>query len=191
MSRQVHMKGTQRYINAESGESVEMNVVEVRDGDNNFQKFWVANILAAVEALSSKKLKLVLYLIEKSAKNQNTIIATVAQIAQESNMSVPTVTRTLKVLEECDVIKRKPGVIWMNPDVVYKGSASGRVDVLMRYHSVPKKLTHEEKRQQIDQELELVRRRHEALELERLALHRHEQTEFDPMDPTTHPPAPF
>ncbi|MCK5922772.1 MAG: replication/maintenance protein RepL [Methylococcales bacterium] len=146
-------------IRTDTGEKLTARVVTVNSSDKNFQKLWISSILGAVNELSSKRLKLVVYLIEQSSKSRNVIVATVAQIAKETSISVPTVTRTLKVLEQNDIIRRKPGVIWMNPNVVYQGSHLGRLDVLFRYEQVNKEPTLLMKKKMVDKELKFLEKR--------------------------------
>lgn len=135
-TKKLKIVGNETYFNAVTGELHEMQVVEVDERDAHFQKLWVGNILAAVDELSSKKLKIVLWLVQESAKHRNIIPMTVRQMATTLNVSTATLTRTLKVLEEHDIIRRETGRVWMNPSVVYKGGMNGRLEVLTRYRAI-------------------------------------------------------
>ena len=163
--RKLKQIGSRKYIDADTEEVVEVSVVDVVIADANFQKLWISHILDAVEELSSKKFKIVMHLVAESAKHNNAIPTTVTKLAQDLGMSRPTVTETIQALERHGIVRRQTGVIWVNPDVVFKGRNSGRMDVLMRYKSVPvRKVTTEEKIKKTEQELQRLRRRGKALE---------------------------
>ncbi|WP_181280727.1 replication/maintenance protein RepL [Aphanothece hegewaldii] len=51
-------------------------------------------------------------------------------------MSKATVVRTLQALEKHNIVKRKTGVVMLNPNVIFKGGYGKRMNVLMRYHSL-------------------------------------------------------
>lgn len=137
-SRKLKTVGTETYINISTGEVHEMNVVEIEDKDANFLKLWVSSILAAVDELSNQRLKVVFWLVEKAGKNRNIITKTTRELSDEIGVSKTTIVETLKILERHDILRRKTGVIFMSPDVVYKGSRNGRLEVLTRYRQLPK-----------------------------------------------------
>jgi len=174
-TRKLHVAGTETYINAVTGELHEMQVMEVTERDSNFQKLWVGQILEAVDALSTKRLKIVLWLIQESARHRNLIPMTVRQMADELRVSKVTVNKTLVLLEAHDIIRRETGRVWVNPDVVYKGGTNGRLEILTRYRAVPREEeqgeTPEEEAQRLAKEevqlmkqLEALRARKGALE---------------------------
>lgn len=156
--------GSRKYIDEKTGEVIEMGVVEVTTADAHFQKIWISHILDAVDELSSKKLKVVMHLVAQSAKYNNMIPTTVTKLAQDLEMSRPTVTEAIQILERNGIVRRQTGVIWVNPDVVFKGSRTGRMDVLMRYRSVAtRKITTEEKIKKTEAELGRLQRHERAL----------------------------
>lgn len=197
-TKKLKVVGTETYINSSTGKSLEMNVVQVQDGDANFQKIWISQILAVVDELSSKKLKFVMYLIKKSSENNNVIPLTVAELAKAAGVGRTTVLETLRALARADVIKRKRGSIFINPSFVFKGSHQGRMNVLFKYESMDQSTTDEERLRQAKEEMTLLNAKKERLsqKIADLAGEGFKETtqdepEFDPMDPTTHPPAPY
>lgn len=166
-TKKLRIVGNETYVNTTTGELHEMQVVEVDERDAHFQKLWVGNILAAVDELSSKKLKIVLWLVQESSKHRNIIPMTVRQMASTLDVSTATLTRTLKVLEEHDIIRRETGRVWMNPSVVYKGGMSSRLEVLTRYKAVSKvqetQKTAEEEVELLAEEESILLKRLEAL----------------------------
>jgi len=86
-TRKLKTVGTETYINASTGELHEMNVVEVQEKDANFLKMWVSSILAAVDELSSQRLRIVFWLVEEAGQNRNVITKTTRELSEEIGAS--------------------------------------------------------------------------------------------------------
>lgn len=139
MNTQKKMKvvGVETFVNARTGEYHELNVVEVEDRDANFVKLWVSSILSAVDELSNQRMKIVFWLVNEASRSRNVIVKTTRDLAKEIGVSRTTVHDTLKILEKHDILRRKTGVIFMSPNVVYKGTRGGRLEILTRYNKLP------------------------------------------------------
>lgn len=128
--------GTQQYLNTTTGEIEEFQVVEIEERDANFQKIWVGHILSAIDEISNAKMKLLFFLIQEAVRLENIIPMTADEISQKSGVSKATVVRTLQALEKHNIVKRKTGIVMLNPNVIFKGGYGKRMNVLMRYHSL-------------------------------------------------------
>ena len=129
--------GTQEYLNTTTGQIEEFQVVEIEERDANFQKIWLGHILSAIDEISNAKMKLLFFLLQEAVKLDNIIPLTTDEISQQSGVSKATVVRTLQILEKHNIVKRKTGVVMLNPNVVFKGGYGKRMNVLMKYHSLP------------------------------------------------------
>lgn len=136
-ARKAKIIGTKQYIDAETGEVINCQVAEIEERDANFTKFWLGNILAAVEEVSNAKMQLIWYLLRNMDYYNNTLLKTVQEIVDDSGISKQTVIETLKILEKYDIIRRKTGVVLLNPDVMFKGGTGKRRAVLLRYIEIP------------------------------------------------------
>ena len=136
--KKVDLEGTKTLVDPETGERFEVGHMAITETDANFSKLWVANLLMAIEEFSSASMEILFWLVKKTEQTRgtNTIIMTIREIADETGKSTQTVHRVLKILERNDVIRRKTGVVIVNPDVVYKGTHQGRMNVLMTYKTV-------------------------------------------------------
>jgi DNA-binding transcriptional ArsR family regulator len=132
-SKKIRVVGQQTYINAQTGEAEQFQVMSIEDRDANFDKIWLGHILEALNELGNAKMKLLTYLLEKRHPATNQIIKTQREIAAETGISLDTISRTLKALEEHEIIRRKTGVLFLNPDVVFKGGHNARMKVLLDY----------------------------------------------------------
>lgn len=132
-SKKTRIIGTEQYINAATGSVEDFQVVRIEDADFNFDKFWVSQLLTAIDEFGNQKIKLLLYLIQNRERSNNAIIKTVRELAAETGISKDTISATLKILEAHGIVKRKTGVIFVSPSVVFRGSHSNRQRVLFEY----------------------------------------------------------
>lgn len=127
--------GQQTFLNQATGELIDCNVVQLEERDHNFHKIWLAHILSALSEIGGAKIKVLCYLLD-SKDYSNNITQTVREIAEKTGCSPNTVTATLIALKDADVITRKTGVIKLNPNVIFKGSYGGRMNILLEYNAL-------------------------------------------------------
>ncbi|MFU0831316.1 replication/maintenance protein RepL, partial [Staphylococcus warneri] len=65
----------------------------------------------------------------------NTMIATVREIAEGTNTSTKTVNTTLKILEEGNIIKRRTGALMLNPELLMRGDDHKQKYLLLEFGS--------------------------------------------------------
>lgn len=145
-TKKVKYIGTEQYINARTGELEEMQVTSIEDRDYNFSKVWMRNFIATLDIVGNQKTKLCFWIIEHVNK-QNVLIGTMRSISKESGISLETVRKTMSILLDADFLRRvQNGVYIINPDIVFKGTRSGRMNVLNQYNIAGRvELTDEEK----------------------------------------------
>lgn len=135
-SKKVKVIGTQQYINANTGELEEMQVTSLQDRDFNFTKVWLNSILQTLDMLGNQKTKVAYHIIDNLNK-ENQYIGTQRQIAERTGISIKTVSVTVKALLNADFLRIvNSGVYCVNPDVLFKGSRSARLNVLQQYNTV-------------------------------------------------------
>jgi len=136
-NRKVEVVGTETYINQRTGEVQEMRVINTCEQDFNFKKIWLAHILEAVDELGNGKMQVLMYLLDKNnSAAGNLVVATQRELATACKVSINTVTRTLRSLEANNIIRRKTGAIYLNPEVVFKGKSKQRMSVLINYEKI-------------------------------------------------------
>ena len=144
--KKVKYVGTEQYINARTGELEEMQVTSIEDRDFNFSKVWMRNFISTLDIVGNQKTKLCFWIIDHLNRD-NKLIGTYRVIADESGLSLDTVRVTMKILLDADFMrKQQNGVYIVNPDIVFKGSRSGRMNVLNQYNTSERvEMTDEEK----------------------------------------------
>ena len=137
-SKKVKFVGTEKYINARTGEVQEMVVSEIEERDFNFSKVWMRNFIATLDLVGNKKTKVCYWIID-NINSENMLIGTLRQIADKTNTSLETVRITMDVLLQADFLRRKSqGVFMLNPDSVFKGRRDKRLNILNQYYDCPK-----------------------------------------------------
>jgi DNA-binding HxlR family transcriptional regulator len=133
-TKKVKIIGKKKFVDVETNEIQEMQVISVEEHDFNFHKLWLRNILTTLDLISNQKMKLAFWIIEH-LDYENKLTYTFRQIQEETGISLDTISRTMKILIECDFIKRKNGGCYIvNPDILYKGNNQTRMNVLIQYH---------------------------------------------------------
>lgn len=124
------------YIDAETGELVPFQEVEIEDRDFNFHKVWLQHLVDSLDDISNQKLKLAFWIID-NLNSENQLIKTQEKIAEESKMSIATVRRTMKALQESEppfLVRINSGAYQVNPDIVWKGSHKNRMGICFVYN---------------------------------------------------------
>lgn len=141
--KKLKVVGTQQFVNVRTGEIEDFQVTSVEERDFNFHKVWMKNFINTLEIVGNQKSKLCFWIIDNLNK-ENQICMTYRQIAEKTGISLDTVRVTMKLLLEADFLRRiNQGCYVVNPDVVFKGSRTGRLNVLNTYTDIEKHETSE------------------------------------------------
>lgn len=133
--KKVKVIGTETYIKQDTGEIKDMQVVSLEDRDFNFHKVWLQHILNSIDLIGNQKTKLAFWIVEHLNK-ENQLTMTQRQIAKKSGISIDTVRLTMKALIETNfLVKQNMGVYFVNPDVLFKGGKTDRMNILLEYHN--------------------------------------------------------
>lgn len=163
-SKKVKVKGTQTYINANTGEIEEMQVTSIEDADFNFSKVWMKNFIATLDIVGNQKTKVCFWIIDHIDKN-NMLVATQRSLSEQIGVSYQTVSTTIKILLDADFLRKvQSGVYMVNPDVVFKGTRQKRLNVLNQYDSaeyIP--LSDEEKLDNLNRSIMELQKQAEAI----------------------------
>ena len=136
--KKMKVVGTQQFINVATGEIEDFQVTSIEERDFNFHKVWMKNFINTLDLVGNQKTKLCFWIIDNLNK-ENQLCMTYRQISEKTNISLETVRITMKLLLEADFLRRvNTGCYVVNPDVLFKGSRSGRLNVLNTYTDTEK-----------------------------------------------------
>jgi uncharacterized protein with HEPN domain len=142
--KKVKYVGVQNYINADTGEVVEMQVTDIEERDFNFNKIFMQNFIVAMNLIGNQKSKLAFWIID-NLKNGNLLTMTYRQISQVTKISLKTVSDTMQILLEADFLRRiNIGCYMVNPNISFKGHHSARMNFLHQYYQTEKETVKKE-----------------------------------------------
>lgn len=128
--------GKQQFINKETGELEDFNIINTYDADFNFEKIWLSHILESLEVIGNQKVKVLNWLL-KNKSSDNLITATQRQISDKSGVSYPVVNQTIRALVDSKALaKINGGAYMLNPDFMFKGHKKKRMNLLLRFNEV-------------------------------------------------------
>ena len=132
-TKKVKVVGTETFLNQQTGEIVPMQVIQMEDRDFNFTKIWLQNIINSIDLIGNQKTRLAFWIIEH-LNRENQLIMTFRTIAEQSGISIDTVKKTMKALQQANFLKKQQaGVYVVNPDVLFKGGHNNRMRILLDY----------------------------------------------------------
>lgn len=126
--------GSQTYINKETGEFENFQVIELEDKDFNFEKIWLTQMAMALDLVGNCKIHVLTYLFENK-NNDNIVMANQRKMASDIGVSLPTITATLKLLKDANLIScPQQGCYRLNPNMLYKGYSKNRMNILLQFN---------------------------------------------------------
>ena len=126
-------KGSQRLIDEQTGEVIEVDKLYRKQTSGNFVKAYIVQLISMLDMIGGKKLKIVNYILDNVHLSNNIIVTTTREIAKATNTSTQTVTRTLKILEEGNIIKRRTGALMLNPELLMRGDDQKQKYLLLEF----------------------------------------------------------
>lgn len=126
--------GTQQYVNVNTGELREMQVIESTEDnkDFNFHKLFMRDFIRAIDIVSNKKTKICYWIIDNINKD-NQLLYSYRQISEITGISYSVVAETVKALLDADFLRKHGKILIVNPDIIFKGSAIRRANILHTY----------------------------------------------------------
>lgn len=135
-TKKVKIIGTQQYINTTDGTVEDFQVMKIEERDFNFHKVWLEHIISSLDLIGNQKTRLAFWIIDHLDK-ENKLTMTYRQIADKSNISLDTVRVTMRSLMDSNFLERiNQGAYRVNPDVIFKGGKTDRLNVLYQYQDI-------------------------------------------------------
>ena len=159
-TRKTKFVGEIPFINALTGEIEYMQVSETKEQDFNFYKLWMKDFISTLELVGNQKTRVCYWVIDNINK-LNELTFTYRQIADKCGVSLETVRVTMKVLLETGFLRKKnSGCYIVNPDILYKGARTGRLNVLHTYLDAnkPPEVSRQEKIQGLRDSIEKLQK---------------------------------
>lgn len=128
------MKITKKtYVDSETGEIIEAEVVEKRAKGKQFWKLYLSDFLNVLGLIDSKQLDVLVYILDNTEASSNLFVGTYTTIGKEVNVSRQTIATIMKKLQKHNFIKKVTNGLWrINADYLYKGDEKKK-QILLKY----------------------------------------------------------
>lgn len=135
MEKKIQQWEQKNYIDEETGEVKQVIEVTKEVGRNGFMITYILTLADALELVGSKKTKILSYILENMDSN-NILYASNRKIAEKCEVSVGTVSTTLKILREADIISTQTNLIMLNPKLGNKVSKAKEQALMIRFKEI-------------------------------------------------------
>jgi hypothetical protein len=126
-------------LDPKTGETIWVDSFVFEERDANFHKIWLWHIIQALDLIGNQKIKILTHILS-NINADNLFIGTQRDIAEETETAKQTVTDTMNMLQQADIIKkRRSGVYFINPNTIFKGNNNKRMNILYQYHDTQTK----------------------------------------------------
>lgn len=138
-SKKQKFVGVKEFLDPTTNTLVPMQITTIEERDFDFSKVWMRNLINSMDDIVNQKMRLAFWIIDNLNK-ENQLIMTQRKIAEKTGISLKTVSSTMKMLCEPEngslpfLQKINSGAYRVNPDVMFKGSHSNRMGIVMEYH---------------------------------------------------------
>ncbi len=149
--------GSRQFADVETGEIIDVPTFYQEASDSNFEKIWLAHILVGLEELGNKKIQILSYLFKNRIISHNIVPKTLQEIAAETGISYPTVSETIHILERNGLIKRKTGIIYLAPSMIFRGTHNNRMRIMFEFREIGKAPDQQEEPKQLQPAPEQVK----------------------------------
>lgn len=105
---------------------------------NTIEKLVIVDIYRLTELFSvitGAKPRIVNYLIENINLSDNVVSSTIQEMADHTGISTKTIAQTLQKLEDANIVRRRVGVIMINPLILYKGHIQKQDELIEKFNS--------------------------------------------------------
>ena len=144
--------GTQkkRLQDLDTGELIEVDQITKRIyGKKQFWKVYLMDFLQILGILESKQLDVLIYILENTEQANNTFIGSQRDIANNTKISLYTVSKTIIKLQNAKFISKiKNNVYQINPQIMMKGSEYKKSLILNYYNEEDNRTKLEKQKEQ-------------------------------------------
>lgn len=126
--------GTQKLMDTKTKKLVEVSLnLPSNETDFNFHKVWLEDLTKLLDLIGGQKLKVLNHIL-LNMDRENTFIGTVRGMSENLNLSMETVTKSMKILKDSGNLKmRQNGIYMINPDLIIQGGSTKRLIVKKKF----------------------------------------------------------
>ncbi len=127
-----------RLINCETGEEIPFDVLVASDKPDRWDKVYTKNLARMLDVVGDEKMKVISYLLRKK-DHLNAVTVTMRELSESTGVSLKTVSRVMKTLQEHDYLKKVKNGKWrLSPRIICPGKTSMAMATINYYDNVDK-----------------------------------------------------
>ena len=135
-------RGTSKWRNEETGEIRMFDEFEKPVGrTERFMITYLCEIIKFIDVLGNRKMKVVRYILKNMQKSNNTLLITQEELAKKVGVSRKTVSETIKILVDAELLKKRNGAIMVNPRLMNNKKVWGEAHMMIKFTGFNKKET--------------------------------------------------
>lgn len=126
--------GVRQILDPHTNEFVDVSSnIASYEGDFNFHKVWLQELTNLLDLIGGQKLKVLNHIL-LNMNRENTFIGTVRGMSEKLDLSIETVTKSIKILKDSGYLKMlQNGVYMINPDLIIRGGSTKRQIVKAKF----------------------------------------------------------
>lgn len=125
----------EEWVNKSTGEVREFAVIDKPyQSDFNFHKVWLEDLAKILGILGGQKIAVFNYILKHINPYSNEFGGTMREISEKSEVSLPVVQETIKILITNDFMRKiRTGQYLINSRFLVKGTHNKRVGIMLKY----------------------------------------------------------
>ncbi|WP_278683777.1 replication/maintenance protein RepL [Paraclostridium bifermentans] len=135
-TKNVLIEQPDEWVNTRTGEVVNSITIEKKVSRSNFMIVYLGMIINMLDGVGNKKMTVISYILKNMNKSTNILLITNRELAKKCNVSLDTVTKTIKLLKANNLIVTKTNFIMINPKLIHKGDAGKETALLTRFKEI-------------------------------------------------------
>lgn len=120
------------YIDPETGEKIKAQTIVKRLDRKGFEIIYLAYLFELFDILGNKKMQVFRYILENKDYD-NKLIITTRELAEKAKVTYLTAQKTLVLLEERGLIKRRIGSLMVIPKIAHKGDTNREKNLMIKF----------------------------------------------------------
>lgn len=135
MAEKIQKWEQKEYIDKETGEVKEVVEITKEVGRNGFNITYFSFLAQALDLIGGKKIKVLNYILENMDSN-NILYISNRKLAEKCEVSLFTVSKTLKTLRDADLISTQTNLIIVNPKLLHQGDINKEKAIMVRFKEI-------------------------------------------------------
>lgn len=116
-------------------EPIEADEIIKKVPRRDFEITYLAFFCELFDRLGGKKYKVFKYIVENKSSADNTLIITNRELAEACDVGINTVTETLKLLRNANLISTRNGSIMVLPKLIHRGSDKKEAFLMQKFET--------------------------------------------------------